>query len=58
MVEFFYRDKDGDKQDKDLHEPIVANPALDKEVARLRTQRLIAEGFTLEQIRKAFGEAE
>jgi hypothetical protein len=56
--ELFHRGEDGNMRDKELHEPILANPAHGHEVARLRTQRLLAEGFTLEEIRKTFGQAE
>lgn len=40
--EFFYRDRDGEKGDADLHEPILNNTEADEQIAVTAVDRAIA----------------
>ena len=56
--EFFYRDKDGEPQDKDLHEPILSgiSPEAEARVREIGKKYARKAGLTEEEIMMAYAD--
>lgn len=56
-LEFCSTDQDWKCSDERLHEALLANPAAQAAIARARQLRLLAQGFSAEQIAKTYAYA-
>ena len=52
--EFFYTDKNGNKQDADLHNEILTNPEADTRIAEIAIKRALASGINVEMAQRLY----
>ena len=53
--ELYYLDENGKKQDADIHNEILDNPAADRKARQVSRELLLAMGLSEETIDKAIG---